>query len=193
MIVIPIGVDCGNAEFLQQHNLRKCSLPFDWVVTYNGVSKIIKNNFVDFLPKNSDSQFNAEYDTAFIHNHFPQDTEKVLRRIDRLKNILETTREPVIFLRKGHAPHLHDEQNGRYTNHMKSDIADAEDLDHVLQEKYPHLKYEIVVILVCGNCFDPTIQYSTESKNIKVYNIATSAADDKKYNDLCQQIFNIYI
>jgi hypothetical protein len=136
---------------------------------------------------------NAEYDTAFIHEHFPQDTEKVLRRIDRLKNILEMSEEPVIFLRKGHAPHLHDEQNGRYTNHMKSDIADAEDLDHVLQEKYPHLKYEIVVILVCGNCFDPTIQYSTESKNIKVYNIATSAADDKKYNDLCQQIFNIYI
>jgi hypothetical protein len=41
MIIIPIGIDCGNSDFLKKYNIRKFALPFDWVVTYNGISNIL--------------------------------------------------------------------------------------------------------------------------------------------------------
>ena len=44
-MIIPIGVDCGMAEFCKKYNLRTRSFPFDWIVSYNGVSKCIENNF----------------------------------------------------------------------------------------------------------------------------------------------------
>jgi hypothetical protein len=47
-MIIPIGVDCGMAEFCRKYNLRKASLPFDWTVTYNGVSKCIEDDFKYF-------------------------------------------------------------------------------------------------------------------------------------------------
>ena len=187
MIIIPIGVDCGNAEFLKRHNLRNFSLPFDWLVTYNGISNIIKNDFNGFIPGPTEI-FVPNYDTLFLHNNFPEDNETMIRRINRFKNILETTYEKVVFVRKGHAFHHHNEQNNRF-NIIKSDIQDAEDLDVVLKEKYPNLNFEIIVILVCGKCFHSDEKYESASKNIKIYNISTPAADDFKYNNLCLEVF----
>lgn len=45
-MIISIGVDCGLAGFLRDNKLHPMSLPFDWVVTYNGFADIcldIKN------------------------------------------------------------------------------------------------------------------------------------------------------
>ena len=50
-LFIPIGIDCGVADFLKNCNLRVCSLPFDWTVTYNGITDIVNNNFYNYLPK----------------------------------------------------------------------------------------------------------------------------------------------
>ena len=50
MIIIPLGIDCIIAEFL-----RNRSYPFDWVLTYSGVHKIIDNNFIDFIPNDFSS------------------------------------------------------------------------------------------------------------------------------------------
>ena len=33
-IIVPIGVDCGVANFLRDNGYRNFSLPFDWVVSY---------------------------------------------------------------------------------------------------------------------------------------------------------------
>jgi hypothetical protein len=52
MIIVPIGIDCGFASLLQKYNLRHFSLPFDWIVSYNGISQIIENNFDNFLTMN---------------------------------------------------------------------------------------------------------------------------------------------
>ena len=97
MIVIPIGVDCGNASFCKENNLRNFSLPFDWAVTYNGVSKIIKNDFNDYIPKDNKS-LNIIDDVYFMHSEFPKDNEKMTRRINRIKNLLETSNEEICLL-----------------------------------------------------------------------------------------------
>ena len=187
MIIIPIGVDCGNADFLRKNNLRELAFPFDWVVTYDGVSNIIKNNFANYIPNNSEI-YNSNYNTSFPHNIFPNDNDKMIKRINRFKNILETSTEKIIFIRKGHAIHNHKEQNNDI---IKSDIIDAEDLDIILQEKYPNLNYEIIVTLICGKCFNSNEIYTTNAKKIKIYNISMQTINDNIYNNLCLEIFNI--
>lgn len=192
-MIISIGVDCGTADFLKKYNLRIFSLPFDWVVTYQGVSGIINNNFENYLPKDDNvliNKLNNACDVLFFHNSFPRDIDKMTRKIERLKNILETSNEKIIFIRKGHAVHHHHEQNGKY-NIIKSDIIDAEDLDNILQKKYPNLDYSIIVVLVCGKCFDAEEIYKSESGRIQIYNMALPKADELKYENLCLKIFNL--
>ena len=187
MIIIPIGVDCGNANFLKNNNLRFFALPFDWIVTYNGISDIIKNNFSNYIPNNYCDKYNPKYSISFPHNIFPDDNEKIIKRIDRFKTILETSNDKIIFIRKGHAVHNHKEHQ---LNIIKSDIVDAEDLDNILKKLYPNLTYEIIVTLICDKCFDPKQIYTSTSKNVKIYNISMKNVDDKIFNDLC---FNLFI
>jgi hypothetical protein len=187
-MIIPIGVDCGNADFLRKNNLRTLSFPFDWIVTYSGVADIIKNNFFDFFDGNlmnqNEKAYNTQYKALFVHYKFPEDSEKMIRKIHRFKTILQSSEEEIIFIRKGHAYHHHNEQ----VNAVKNDLIDAEELDIILQEKYPNLRFKIIVILVCGICFDPYLVYSSVSKNIAIYNIATHNVDDNMYIQLCKNI-----
>ena len=192
-MIVPIGVDCGMAEFLQKYKLRSSSFPFDWTVTYNGVSSCIDDDF-KFFTQPLDKQIN-KYDMYFHHDFvnpqlLSQDTEKYTRRYNRLLDILRSGSEEVIFFRKGHASHLHKEHNGKYT-HITSDLDDAEKLDTVLQTKYPNLTYKIIVILVCGDCFDPSKVYKSESNRIEIHNIASAQADDARFNNLCRTIFKV--
>jgi len=196
MIIIPIGVDCGCADFLKEQKLRRFSLPFDWIVTYDGISDILKNNFKDFVPNDDNNMYNKEYKLRFIHNHFPSDTEKMNRRVNRFKEILETSNEKIIFFRKGHAHHHHSEQLETTDSIIKSDIKDAEDLDTLLKDKYPNLSYEIIVILICGTCFDSSKTYESYSKNIRIFNITVpdiinNMSFINEYNNLCKKILLI--
>jgi hypothetical protein len=192
-MIIPIGVDCGMAGFCKKYNLRTMSLPFDWVVTYNGVSECIEDNFKRFTePLNNNIN---EYDTFFLHDFenkylFNKDNEKYIRRCQRFVNILETSDEEVIFCRKGHACHHHNEHNGKYSD-IKNDIVDVEKLNIILSNKYPKLKYKIIVILVCGKCFNSNETYKSNSDNIEIYNIATPQVDDALFENLCRNIFKV--
>jgi len=190
---IPIGVDCGIADFLKKKNLRNLSFPFDWTVAYNGVSKCLDDNF-NFFTEPLNNRIN-KYDIYFHHdfensNLLNQDKEKYIRRCKRLINILETSNEDIIFCRKGHACHHHYEHNGKYSN-IINDIDDAEKLDIILQNKYPQLKYKIIVILVCGKCFNSTDLYKSNSEKIDIYNIATPQADSTIFENLCCNIFKV--
>ena len=73
---ISIGVDCGPAILLANNNLRHLSLPFDYIVTYNGISDIIINNFNNYLPSDT-NLYNKEYCIYFMHNNFPNDSKKI--------------------------------------------------------------------------------------------------------------------
>tara|TARA_B100000989_G_C19520174_1_gene463765 strand:+ start:716 stop:1072 length:357 start_codon:yes stop_codon:yes gene_type:complete len=108
MIIIPCGIDCGITGLLKKYNLRQFSLPFDWSVSYGGISNIIKNDFKEFIPTNN-NKINKIYNYNFYHNNFPEDIEKMIRICKRLLDLLEKTKEEIIFFRKGHAFHHHKE------------------------------------------------------------------------------------
>ena len=193
-MIIPIGVDCGMAGFCHKYNLRNISLPFDWVVTYNGVSRCIDDKFKLFVdPLNE--RINA-YDIYFHHDFereesFNEDKEKYIRRCQRLINILETSNEEIIFCRKGHACRHHREHNSKYCN-ITNDIDDAEKLDIILSNKYPELKYKIIVILVCGECFDVNHTYKSKSDKLTIYNIATiDETEDGVFEQCFRNIFKV--
>lgn len=192
-MIIPIGVDCGMTEFLKKHKLRSFSFPFDWTVTYNGVSACINDDFKSFTEplEKQINKYDVYFHHDFVHNQLLlQDTEKYVRRYKRLIDILKSGNEEVIFCRKGHASHQHNEHDGKYTT-ITSDIDDAEKLDIILQQKYPNLKYKIIVILVCGNCFTSTETYNRSSNNIEIYNIASAQADDNMFEKTCRRIFSV--
>ena len=140
--IVSLGVDCGVANFLKENGLRNFSLPFDWVVSYGGVSNILKNNFSNYIPKDN-SQFNRKDNVKFIHENFPADIEKMNRRINRFLNLLNDDKE-IIFLRKGHSEHHHSESEV-----INDDLLDCEELYDILKENYKNLKFKIILFLVC--------------------------------------------
>ena len=188
-MIISIGVDCGIAEFTKKYKLRNVSLPFDWTVSYHGVSKCIDDNFKYFTePLNN--RINT-YDIYFHHDfekNNVEDKEKYSRRCQRFIEILETSNEELIFCRKGHAGYHHGEHHGKYSTPI-NDIDDAEQLDIILQ-KYPHLKYKIIVILMCDKCFNPKKTYQSKSVNLEIYNIARPKVDTM-FEQLCRHIFKV--
>jgi len=193
MIIVPIGVDCRIAQFIKDNKLRSFSFPFDWTVSYNGVSSCINDDFRLFTEP-LHSRINR-YDICFPHDFddarsLQIDRKKYVRRYTRLVELLKSCKEEMIFCRKGHAVHHHKEHNGKYTN-ITSDIDDAEKLDSVLQAKYPNLIYKIIVILICGDCFQSDHEYTSKSKRIEIHNIASLILDDKPFNELCCSIFNV--
>ena len=183
MKFVSIGIDCDVANFLSKYNLRKASLPFDWNVSYNGVSKCIDSDFKDFTEPLSKERINR--DDVYFHHDFLEDTmisidkDKYSRRCQRLLNMFEecqATSEQILFIRKGHLCYHHEEQKGRYKE-ITCDIDDAKRLDRVLQRKYPSLKYKIVVVVGCTSCFKKdtfcvaatNYNHNTDI-NIEVYN-----------------------
>uniref|UniRef100_A0A6C0K6A0 Uncharacterized protein n=1 Tax=viral metagenome TaxID=1070528 RepID=A0A6C0K6A0_9ZZZZ len=189
MIFVSIGIDCDVANFLNKYNLRKASLPFDWNVSYNGVSKCIDSdfkNFTDFAEPLNINRING--DDVYFHHDFleeatiPIDKDKYSRRCQRLLNMFEecqTTSEPVLFIRKGHLCYHHEEQNGKYAN-ITDDYEDAKRLNDVLRTKYPLLKYKIILLLGCTKCFKKdTVCMKDTANNIEVYNNVCDASEDR--------------
>jgi len=186
MLFVSIGIDCDVANFLNKYNLRKASLPFDWNVSYNGVSKCIDNDFKNFTKPLSADRINEE-DIYFHHDFLDiaataassPDHDKYHRRCERLLNLFktaETTGEFVLFIRKGHLCYHHEEQKGKYKNIM-CDVEDAKRLSGILRSKYPLLKYKIIVVLGCAKCEvkdtdnnDDTLSPVSPVSPVSVYN-----------------------
>lgn len=193
MIILPIGSDCGVAELLKKYNIRTMSHPFDWMVTYTGISKIIKDDFVGFIPENGKGPFNPIYDMWMTHYEFPNDTEKMERRIQRFRELLQGTEE-LVFLRKGHWQSHHAECNRYQTNQVVNmdDIVESENLDTILHEKYPQLKYTIIVLLICGDCYNPEKTYLAKTPNVIIHNIAMTVGANEPIEQKCVEIFSHY-
>jgi hypothetical protein len=184
MLLIPLGVDCQITFLLRDNLLRTASWPFDWTVTYNGVSDIIKNKFQGYLPTTPTVNENAKVSchTYFMHNTFPEDSEHMNRRIDRFLDLLNGGDQELVFIRRGHSHHHHKEAND-FGVCIKDDLQDMEELYDHLQNTYPYLKFRILLILVCGECFDPVKNYMDKNvrKNLHIYNIAHLGRDDERF------------
>jgi hypothetical protein len=190
MIIIPIGADCGVAELLKKYNLRNASYPFDWIVTYGGISKIIENDFLNFIPNEcGKGVLHSTYNMWMVHYDFPKDTEKIERRIKRFTNLLEGSQEEIVFLRKGHWKSHHDECSKFFCKEISNDITEAENLDIILKTKYPNLKYSIVLLLVCGKCYQPDDIYKPTSSNITIHNIAMDPGANEPVENKFVELF----
>jgi len=195
MIFIPLGIDCDVANFLNKYNLRKTSLPFDWNVSYNGVSRCIENNFANFTDFAGNDRINNE--DVYFHHDFLEDSmtqadkEKYNRRCERLLTILETGGDntcddtsdrsdgcdDILFIRKGHMCYHHEEQNGKYKD-IKCDIEDSLSLNRVLQSKYPQLKYKVILVIGCTKCFKKDCVFpDIRDKNVVIYNNVCDAGE----------------
>ena len=175
--IVSLGVDCGVANFLKENGLRNFSLPFDWVVSYGGISNILKNKFSDYIPKDN-LQFNRKDNVKFIHENFPADIEKMNRRINRFLNLLNDDKE-IIFLRKGHSEHHHNESEV-----INDDLLDCEELYDILKENYKNLKFKIILFLVCSKCYNYKEKY--DSEKVIVYNVS----DKDNRSDLIKNYFS---
>jgi hypothetical protein len=186
MIFVSIGIDCDVANFLNKYNLRKASLPFDWNVSYNGVSKCIDSDFKNFTEPLSINRINR--DDVYFHHDFlseamiPVDSDKYSRRCQRLLNMFEecqATGKQIIFIRKGHMCYHHEEQNGKYAD-ITDDYEDAKRLNGVLLSKYPLLKYKIILLQGCTKCFKKdTVCMNDTANNIEIYNNVCDASEDR--------------
>jgi hypothetical protein len=198
MLFVSIGIDCDVANFLNKYNLRKASLPFDWNVSYNGVSKCIENNFKNFTEPLSADRING--DDIYFHHDFldvatstaSPDHDKYHRRCQRLLNLCETADahdgEFVLFIRKGHLCYHHEEQKGKYKD-ITCDIEDAKRLDKVLRRKYPLLKYKIIVLLGCTKCFTKDTPCADDSSNvIAIYNNIGGTFEERLLNIIITEI-----
>ena len=112
------------------------------------------------------------------------------RRIERLQSLLQTS-TTLTFIRKGHAPHHHPEVL-KHNLTIKNEIDDANELATFLKNNYLHLSFKIILVLVCDNCYDPNINYTTLHDNIVIYNIASSHVDDNKFSNLFEDIIKIH-
>jgi hypothetical protein len=86
-------------------------------------------------------------------------------------DILNNATDNILFFRKGHAQHNHKEAID-FNCPMKNDIVDCEELDSYLKQRYPKLKFKIITILFCTQCFDIHKIYKSSSDNIIIYNKA---------------------
>lgn len=123
--VIGIGQDCANANYLRLHGLRRFSSPFDWVAGWNSgferYVELICADFVGFVeqedfrlmehPTGPDDDMAHDYyrnvrtGMGFFHDipiHadlsevFPEVKAKYLRRIERFKETLRTTKRVLL-------------------------------------------------------------------------------------------------
>lgn len=201
---ISLGADCGVSEFLKKNNLRDCSLPFDWIVSYQGPTDIIRNNFEGFMPKDGGGRFfHKESKCWFVHYSFPEDNEKMNRRIARFTEMLEKSGEDTVihFIRNTHWTSHH----GEYNNHIKNELQ-TEDipqcyecnydeleniygLDALLKEKYPNLKYKIFLQLLCYKCYDKNQFYHSKSNNVVITNIAYENPTNERVEETLARLF----
>ena len=86
-MIIPIGVDCGMANFCKKYNLRNASLPIDWTVSYNGVSKCIEDDFKNFIHLVYIECARAFYNTPFLFSHRDSPIDIKRNQTEILKNI----------------------------------------------------------------------------------------------------------
>ena len=182
MIIIPIGIDCGVATFLKEYNLRTMSLPFDWIITYKGVSNIIKNKFLNFLPPLQSSTEGIR----FVHDEFPENTEKYKRRINRFHNLLSSPPSHITFFRKGHLIHNHGESD------IVNEVDDIIKLDEYLSSEYPNFDYKIILTLSCHQCNTPTDTFEHSNK-ITIYNLTNPSYSIQQYDQKFKETFiNIF-
>ena len=143
--VIPFGHRCSSALACKYSNLRKHSLPFDWVIPLypNKIKDILENNFEDFIPDVHRNIFHNKYNVSL--KHFNPDItagiEEYNRRIERFnKVIIEPSTKYFIYINEDYLyedAYRNDDLNDAIFNEML-------DLEKYLRDKYKGIEYRII-------------------------------------------------
>lgn len=90
---VPFGYRCTSALACIYANIRKFSLPFDWVMPLfpNKIKKILENDFNDYIPDVHNGVFCNIYDIELVHfnDNIDEGIDEYKRRIDRFRNIIK--------------------------------------------------------------------------------------------------------
>lgn len=199
-LIISLGIDCGPQIIIKKATILQETFPFDWCITYKGVSDIIQNGYSNLLsnPKPSTDYesyidnvngIKFKHDGKLIKGKYIQDTnkektldevrQKYTRRLERLNYYLKAyntsiNHQQVIFVRKSHDAQHHIDAK-KYDIEMKNDIDDSIELNNFLSKNYPKLNNLIIVFLICETCFSKDISIENAKiigyDNIKLHYI----------------------
>ena len=93
---------------------------------------------------------------------------------------LLNSQEELLFIRRGHAIHHHNESE-KYNFTLKNDLDDMIELNELIHTKYPNLKYKMHVVLACDICFKQE-KYEQVNDNIIIHNISSIIFDKNDTN-----------
>ena len=105
--VCSLGPFCHSSLFLKNNKLKKCSYPFDWIISsYNNIIDCIKDDFKIFLDKSyylkiSNNEYRHQYYKIKWYHHNPLNDENhynyYVRCVNRFKELL-TYEEHKLFI-----------------------------------------------------------------------------------------------
>jgi hypothetical protein len=145
--IVPIGTRCPSAIACKLANIRKFSLPFDWVFSDpSKIQKVLENNFEDFLPKAFDFFYRNKYDILFPKFGIDFDIGKdgYIRRANRLNKILNSNKK--IYFIFTNEDYLYDPKY-REKNFDSKMFEGLLNLELFLINKYKNINFNIL-------CFD---------------------------------------
>lgn len=143
--IVPFGIRCTSALACKFANIRKCSLPFDWVTPLfpNKIQKILENNFEDFIPDVHHGIFHNKYDITLTHFNPNIDTgvEEYKRRMERFNNMMNQSKKIYfIFINEDY---LYDEKyrEDEFNNTMFHEMLE---LEQFMKKQYTTINYHIL-------------------------------------------------
>ena len=152
---ISLGNDCVVAAYLRDHGLRSHAYPFDWAVTYGGVSGILAQSESRALASwcSVDAEgYNAAHGSLHLHMPFPLALPTMARRLERLRQTLADPGINVVLIRRSHTLHHHFERGDA----LVDELADARALARALASAHPDKAaaggFRIELMLACDQC-----------------------------------------
>lgn len=151
-VFVSLGNDCAVAEYLRDRGLRHAAFPFDWAVTYGGVSRLFTNDALASWCAVDATGYNAAFGTLHLHTPFPYALPTMARRFARLRDTLADPAKRVVLIRRSHTLHHHFER----AEALVDELADARALASLLAKAYPAKAaaggFRIVLMLACDMC-----------------------------------------
>jgi len=145
--VIPFGHRCTSALACKYSNIRKYSLPFDWVMPLfpNKIKNILENKFDDFIPDVCNEVYTNKYDITF--HHFNSNVDKGIeehnRRIERFTKIINENKK--IYFVYINEDYLYDEHY-REDGFNKNAFNEMLELEKYLKSMYINIEYTILYL-----------------------------------------------
>lgn len=177
-LFVSLGSTCEPAQMLKSCELRKCSLPFDWIVSLDGEAliEILENDFKNFLNEECFQPYgpaghllHTYYHLEFLHEgdfnrqfetNLAQLKIKYQRRIERFRS-LKNYQGKVFFIRNAFIYSMTDPHRFfRSQDNLEISEEYALRLYQALKYFFPMLHFDLIII----NCRDG--ESFTSSKNI---------------------------